>query len=365
MAEQSVFGRWCVLAGLVVASGFPLGGEVATADEPISKLQETYLTAEKAVEESEKAKRDLRKAIEEARRVVNDHSEKIRQAEDYLIGFPAITPAGIPPLQVEAVPESVGLVPAAATAPSIANKVHVLIIALPAGYQDPLTPGARANVNFIREHLNYNSQGRAEIHEIGMADFEPQKTLARLRSLNVTANDTLFVYVALHGNFDGTLRDGHQFQIRNQFLTRKNLREAINASPARQKILMTDSCSPDGRQNITAIQFESIPRPAPSKWPLSRLLLYHSQPDLIDITAASEGQIAVFRSSSGPDGGGLFTRSFIEASYSADESGRWEALFAETRRRTEDAYQRLPQKVHITVAGRGRVKQLTQTPLRF
>lgn len=247
---------------------------------------------------------------------------------------------------------------AAATAAPVprAKNVWVIIVhgeSVSGGRRVADPVGSDASRDFMKAHLEYNCRIGAETKGIAqvvtMSDEDgwnsgPSRGLQQaIRKLNSGDEDVIFVYLAVHGVITG---GKHIVDIGGDNVDRQDIVKEVRNKPARQRIVMTDTCS---------FVPESVVRAAPAAAPaidrrgtmaLARLLQYHTEDKVIDITAASPQQLALFLNplqSNGVydplKGGGLLTRAFIEAAYSADPADGWDALFKTARLRTDSAFQ--------------------------
>jgi Caspase domain len=101
------------------------------------------------------------------------------------------------------------------------------------------------------------------VHPMSGADLTPPRVLAAIAALNLTEDDALVVYYSGHGlmvttnevvgevaNTNGPqqiYRSYHVLDFAHGQLARANLRVAMEDTPARLKILITDCCAPTGR----------------------------------------------------------------------------------------------------------------------
>lgn len=139
---------------------------------------------------------------------------------------------------------------------------------------------------------------RLAISEAVGADVTPEKLLAAVKALPVTADDSLLLYYAGHGAWADTgpyLRMGG-----GKILPRADLLAALKARGARLTLLLTDCCS-------TYVGQIMLFAPGTIDPDVYRDLFFRHR-GVVDVTAAERGQVAV----GDMNLGGVFTRSLTE-----------------------------------------------------
>lgn len=132
-------------------------------------------------------------------------------------------------------------------------------------------------------------------------DLTPDELKRFIRSREVGANDTLFVYYCGHGVVKKTdAGDRHYFAMAHGDIERAEVRTAMNDTGARLRVLISDTCT-----SRTDSDPEIPERQNPAKWkPFENLMFKHK--GVVDFTAASFGEFAWFTGD-----GGIFSRCFI------------------------------------------------------
>lgn len=139
---------------------------------------------------------------------------------------------------------------------------------------------------------------RLSLSEAVGADVTPEKLLAAVKALPVTADDSLLLYYAGHGAWADTgpyLRMGG-----GKILPRADLLAALKARGARLTLLLTDCCS-------TYVGRIMLFAPGTIDPDVYRDLFFRHR-GIVDVTAAERGQVAVGDTNLG----GVFTRSLTE-----------------------------------------------------
>ena len=175
-----------------------------------------------------------------------------------------------------------------AASQSKARTVHTLLIG--DTRDNTIGAGVQANLKFISSLIDHQAMDRDKIYpEVSGNRFTSDRISAVLNQMNVTANDTLFCYVACHGAFTSS---GHVFQIPQgpsadtaSLMSRKSLMDRLLAKGARQTILISDSCASAISAPDTAVYELSRAAGATPTHALSFLLLFQS--GVVDINGSS------------------------------------------------------------------------------
>ena len=192
----------------------------------------------------------------------------------------------------------------------------------------------------VTKKVLVNSDVTADDSPRQLGIIEPQQVKAWVREVPTRPVDTLLVYYSGHGTMDnyGT-HDLHFDPVAEVVLTRNWLAEELRSKPAGLKLLITDTCS----ENVQADRAAPLQKAvyadvkANAQFYAKNLFLEHR--GLLDITAASPGQLAYGDHIIG----GHFTSALAEALIPDSDTNRddflsWAELFDATRAGTEALY---------------------------
>jgi hypothetical protein len=123
--------------------------------------------------------------------------------------------------------------------------------------------------------------------------------LSRAAMLNAIAGhrlrpevDTLVVYFGGHGSWDVTREDGHRVKARDEYVYRSEIRQAMDKTGARLKILLTDCCSNLVRPRVRPLVIERTITP-PAQTAAAFVTLFWNPVGFIDINSSARGQVAM------------------------------------------------------------------------
>ena len=207
--------------------------------------------------------------------------------------------------------------------------------------------GAQANHAFlisfaqkIQSGFPTEQQFRVNIIEgqpFTVADFANKLTSM---TTDVTNQDTVFCYISTHGAFaeDGS---GHFFEESGGGLIRRSdLLRPLAALGARQTILITDACATSTATG-PAVQSLVVGAGLPT-YALRDLLFNYAGSVPLNINGASVGEEGIYALSSSTNGGGIFTRAFMEKAVYGNSTLGWSGFFSDlvTQTQGETAFQR-------------------------
>lgn len=296
----------------------------------------TTVAEDKSIDKLERAAKALEDASKEIRAVVKDlkapegpkgaaapapaHAHK--RAHDIVKGLkPVAVPAATPIVNVTHVADP-------------ASKVYFVLLANTDAQGIDL--GVRSNLAFITsmtDRLFENDPGRVESVQVHGADFTRANNLAAVKAAadKVQANDVLFVYVATHGGYQGSINplsnDSHMMVDNANAATTRSEFLALMKDKGRLQILLTDSCT--SRPGATPSAFKAAAPVIPTYALLN--LLFHYK-GTVNISSSTPPQFSWYLSTNDDENnGGLLTRQFCISAMTADASKGWDGFFTEIR----------------------------------
>lgn len=191
-------------------------------------------------------------------------------------------------------------------------------------------PGAQANRKFLNTVLDVECAGQ-RVAAVDRFDrtFNRNQVLADIARLDVQPTDAVFCYISTHGAFFQDRNGQLDFQMSTfgtnvVSLRRREVMDAIRMKKPQLTILISDSCGSIIRAGMGAPAV-GLATPVQTH-PLYHLLF--GTTGEISINAAMPGPEAVYLVSSGPDGGGMFTRAFCQKAVFG-KVGDWKTFFNE------------------------------------
>ena len=204
-------------------------------------------------------------------------------------------------------------------------------------------PDIGPGVDFSVEEIARTLQGdidpeMIEILKLTGSECRCDTILETILTLPTTADDSLVVFFLGHGAFDPDFENdqsrGHFFDLPGGDLLRRVLWDHMQATPARARMLVTDTCNVESEAKPSqkyAAELRTTIRQqvGPTKW--EWLLLGHK--GVLDVGATSRNQRAWFSS----DIGGWFSTSFIKAC-NASPNGQWPKVFQDLPNQTQQLF---------------------------
>jgi len=220
--------------------------------------------------------------------------------------------------------------------PVATTRVHVLMIGL--SDDDKIGRGILSNLDMVDGLLTEIPPDRlGTVRRIDGADCRATTIMEAVRSLNVAADEAVFLYYAGHGAYDPRANPavdptgGHFFQIPDGDLSRKAVWDALVAKRARLTVLVTDTCNVP---SVPIFVAGAPGRPQLPEPPIVTLLLRHRGE--VDISGSTRNQFGWFK----PDGG-IFTVAFVNSIHMG--SGNWGDLLRASGQNTRQLYTQLKQ----------------------
>jgi hypothetical protein len=185
-------------------------------------------------------------------------------------------------------------------------------------------------------------------------------TLANINNAvkNVTAgpDDIVLFYFSGHGGME----KGKTFIFTSdeQNLDRGKLQTAINAKPARLKIILTDACS-NAIDGIMAARTLGMGAGGANEGKFDAVYkdLFLNHQGTLHISASSEGQYAWSTDTQG----GIFTYYFIKENLTKNPVNSWDQMFKDAQRKTMQDFNRMPEAQRKKLAAEGITNQTPKT----
>ena len=176
-----------------------------------------------------------------------------------------------------------------------------------------------------------------ELHIVEGSDCNAREILKQIDAINVSNDDSLFVYYLGHGAYDpryakGDPSGGHYMQIPTGDILRRTITNRMLAKRCRLTVFVSDTCNVKYETNnlIVAENRLSV-RVFEDFLPLQKLFHFHS--GFLDVNGSSKDEFGWFH----PGYGGFFSHSFLSI---FPTSSSWEDLLKQSTDQTVDLYQR-------------------------
>lgn len=230
-------------------------------------------------------------------------------------------------------------------APAVTTLRALLLVA--DDYEDPednaIAQSVRVDLANVTNFLNLIERrklARVETTLVRGRDVTAKKALAALKAMPSGADDVLFVYFTGHGGMD----EGVPFlaMATGNGLERQTLLSALDAKPARLRIMVADACTNEISEPVRTRSFKRTKGAKPDEGrfdEIYRTLLYGYRGNLY-ATASSEGEYAW----SDDKTGAVFTKFFIRDGLLMDPAPSWNTVFETARWKTMQAFSRMDPK---------------------
>jgi hypothetical protein len=244
--------------------------------------------------------------------------------------------------------------PAAAQGQEL-KKLNVLLVIDTASN---LGPSVRADLETMHSLLKQLPKNKVEETVLQGADATPARVLDYFKRLQTGSDEAVLCYYSGHGATDPD--QGHVLALKAGFLSRKRLREAMDAKQPGLSVLLTDCCSNEVKLPPVQAEVMEIRKDKPMRD------LFLRARGVVDITAATN-------TPSWGDNiqGGVFTRSLYSAvmnsnwsELDADHDGfvSWQEFFPRLQRETEATFKAFAQDARKYGTP---INQTAQTPEAF
>lgn len=247
---------------------------------------------------------------------------------------------------------------AAPAKPPVTTLRALLIIA--DDYEDPednaIAQSIRvdlANVTNLLSLLERRQLVRVETTQVRGRNVTSKNVLSALKAMPTGPDDVVFVYFTGHGGMD----KGESFlaMATGDALDRKKLLSALDAKPARLRMMIADACTNEVSEPVRTRSFKRTKGAKPDEGrfdEIYRHLLYGYQGNLY-ATASTEGEYAW----SDDRTGGVFTKFFIRDGLLMDPAASWDTVFETARWKTMQAFSRMDAKTVEESKSEGSVNQ--------
>lgn len=229
--------------------------------------------------------------------------------------------------------------PAAAPLP----KMHALLV-IADDYEDPESNGIAASVRIDLANVSsfLGVLERRQVVTVAKSMVRGRKVtdtavLAALKAIPSGPDDVLFVYFSGHGG----MAQGRPFlsMATGDDLDRKKLLTALDAKPARLRILIADACTNEVESSVRPRSFKrsSSAKPDESRFDTVYRQLLGGYRGNLYAAASSEGEYAW----SDDQTGAVFSTFFIKDGLMKDPKPSWDAVFQTARTKTMQAFSRM------------------------
>jgi hypothetical protein len=176
-----------------------------------------------------------------------------------------------------------------------------------------------------------------ELHIVEGSDCNAREILKQIDAINVSNDDSFFVYYLGHGAYDpryakGDPSGGHYMQIPSGDILRRTITNRMLAKRCRLTVFVSDTCNVKYEtNNLFVAEASTSVRVFEDFLPLQKLFHFHS--GFLDVSGSSKDEFGWFH----PDHGGFFSHSFLST---FPTSSSWQELLKQSTDQTVDLYQR-------------------------